>query len=48
MTTLWTGCLQVEIGWEDIKNDSSKGIFEMELEDVDESRDDDLNDDSEV
>ncbi|CAL9027403.1 unnamed protein product [Prunus brigantina] len=40
--------LDVEIGWEDIKNDSSKGIFEMELEDVDESRDDDLNDDSEL
>ncbi|KAM2063476.1 hypothetical protein ACFX16_027010 [Malus domestica] len=40
--------LDVEIGWDDIEDDSSKGIFEMELEAVHESTDDDLNDDSEI
>ncbi|XP_021804526.1 RNA polymerase I-specific transcription initiation factor RRN3-like isoform X2 [Prunus avium] len=33
--------LDVNIGWEDIENETSERIFEMELEDGDESRDDD-------
>ncbi|BFG20365.1 hypothetical protein CerSpe_066390 [Prunus speciosa] len=33
--------LDVNIGWEDINNETSERIFEMELEDGDESRDDD-------
>lgn len=42
--------LQLEIGWDDIlQDDSSKGIFKMELEDVDETTDDDdLKDNNEV
>ena len=34
----------MEIGWDDIvHDDSSKGIFDMELEEIDKSRDDELN-----
>ncbi|BFG39484.1 hypothetical protein CerSpe_257580 [Prunus speciosa] len=33
--------LDVNIGWEDIQNETSERIFEMEIEDGDESRDDD-------
>ncbi|KAK9285008.1 hypothetical protein L1049_024190 [Liquidambar formosana] len=41
--------LDVEIGWEDILlDDSSKGIFEMELEDVEETADDADKDGGEV
>ncbi|KAB2618249.1 RNA polymerase I-specific transcription initiation factor RRN3 [Pyrus ussuriensis x Pyrus communis] len=40
--------LDLDIGWDDIEDDSSKGIFEMELEAVDKSTDDDLNDGSEI
>ena len=40
---------QVEIGWDDIlQDDSTKGIFNMELEDIDEATDDELMDGSEV
>ena len=39
----------MEIGWDDILQDeSAKGIFNMELEDVDEAIDDELMDDGEV
>lgn len=41
--------LDVEIGWDDILQDeSAKGIFNMELEDVDEAIDDELMDDGEL
>lgn len=40
---------QVEIGWDDIlQDDSTKGIFNMELEDIDEATDDELMDGREV
>ncbi|KAM6550668.1 hypothetical protein CsatB_000476 [Cannabis sativa] len=41
--------LDVEIGWDDIlHDDSTKGIFNMELEDIDEASDDELMDSSEL
>ncbi|KAF4358779.1 hypothetical protein F8388_022546 [Cannabis sativa] len=41
--------LDVEIGWDDIlHDDSTKGIFNMELEDIDEASDDELMDSSEM
>ncbi|PON78708.1 RNA polymerase I specific transcription initiation factor [Trema orientale] len=41
--------LDVEIGWDDIlQDDSSKGIFNMELEDLDEATDDELMDGNEL
>ncbi|XP_062095602.1 uncharacterized protein LOC133801411 [Humulus lupulus] len=41
--------LDVEIGWDDIlHDDSTKGIFNMELEDIDEATDDELMDGSEL
>ncbi|KAH7519801.1 hypothetical protein FEM48_Zijuj08G0075700 [Ziziphus jujuba var. spinosa] len=41
--------LDLEIGWDDIlHDDSSKGIFKMELEDIDETTDDELKGDIEL
>lgn len=41
--------LQVEIGWDDIlQEDSTKGIFKMELEDIEEDADYEFEDGSEV
>lgn len=42
-------CSQVEIEWDDIlQEDSNKGIFDMELENVEDFTDDDDNNDDEV